>query len=90
MGGIYKQSNAPQGKDGSATDVMSPNKRKMHAFDLHRMLAKHNIPFKFNSNHPNKTIHAQRILAFFEDNVKVRKLAEAFYEGKRYFFYKFH
>ncbi len=81
LGGIYQQSNAPQGKDGSATDIMVLNKRKMHAFDLHRMLVRHNIPFQFNSNHPNKTLHCQRILASIKDNFQMKRLAEAFYEG---------
>lgn len=86
LGGIYKQSNAPQGKDGSATDIMSPSKRKILAYDLHRTIVRYGIPFTFNSHHPNKTITAQRILASLQDNTKVKILAEALYEGFKFFY----
>lgn len=81
MGGIYKLSKAPQGKDGSATDVMPKSKKIIHAKDLQRVLIRENIPFQFNSKHPLKTIHPQRILSALKDNDQVKKMAEAFYEG---------
>lgn len=36
LGGLYKATAAPQGKDGSATDVMAPPKRALAAMDLTR------------------------------------------------------
>jgi len=81
LGGIYKQTSAPQGKAGSATDVMSPNKRRLHAYDLHRMIVRNGIPFRFNSHHPNKTMTAQRLLAGLKDNSDVEKASNALFEG---------
>ena len=81
LGGIYKQTSAPQGKDGSASDVMPASKKKMHAIDLHRMIVRHNIPFRFSSYHINKTFLIQRLMSMVKENEKVQKLAEAFYKG---------
>lgn len=63
---------------------MAPNRKKMDAFDLHRLIIRHNIPFRFNSKHPNKTITAQRILASIKNNEELARLAKVFYEGKNY------
>lgn len=81
LGGVYKLTNASQGKDGSATDVMASSKKKIHHFDLQRMILRHKIPLRYNTYHPNKTIHAQRILCNLTNNEEIRKLANEFYEG---------
>jgi hypothetical protein len=37
LGGIYKQTNAPQGKDGSSSDVEPPQKKLLGSMDLVKM-----------------------------------------------------
>ena len=38
LGALYKATAAPQGKDGSASDVMAPPKRALAALDLARFV----------------------------------------------------
>ena len=50
LGGIYKQTKAPQGKNGSATDVMVPQKKLSIAKDLEIQLKRYGVPL----NQPKK------------------------------------
>jgi 2-hydroxychromene-2-carboxylate isomerase len=46
LGGIYKETKAPQGKDGSATDVMSPSKKISISNDLKLQLKRYQVTMK--------------------------------------------
>ncbi len=43
LGGIYKSIKAPQGKDGSASDIMPENKKVIYAKDLIRTMQRFDI-----------------------------------------------
>jgi len=62
LGGLYKLDQAPQGKDGSASDVMSPTKKALGARDLRRTLERYQVPLSFHSNHPVRSVDCQRLL----------------------------
>lgn len=79
LAGLYSGTSAPQGKAGSATDVMSDAKRSivmqgrcgcdvkyvcMHvSLDLERLAQRHDVPPLMPSSHPQKTLYAMRLLA---------------------------
>ncbi|KAI8583018.1 hypothetical protein K450DRAFT_297588 [Umbelopsis ramanniana AG] len=62
LGGIYQAVNAPQGKDGSATDVMSPAKKRLTSASLARTVDTYKLPLNFHPNHPVRTVNALRLL----------------------------
>jgi 2-hydroxychromene-2-carboxylate isomerase len=62
LGGLYADTKAPQGKDGSASDVMAPAKAKSNAYDLAREAKRWNVPLIWNSKHPIRSVKAMRIL----------------------------
>ncbi len=64
LGGLYELSQAPQGKQGSATDVLHPHKRLGYAKDLALQLGRNQAKFKFHPRHPVKSLNAMRLLAF--------------------------
>lgn len=81
MGGLYKATKAPQGKDGSATDVMPISKRIIFAKDLRRSILRHKIPFEMNSKHPIKSLMAQRILVSLREEQTKTKMIHRLYEA---------
>jgi len=81
LGGLYKATKAPQGKDGSATDVMPISKRIIFAKDLRRSILRHKIPFEMNSKHPIKSLMAQRILVSLREEQTKTKMIHRLYEA---------
>ena len=79
LGGLYADTNAPQGKDGSATDVMAPNKRALNSKDLLREAARWNVPLKYNSKHPIRSVLAMRALVNTNDLDQRARFAHALY-----------
>ncbi|XP_062521213.1 uncharacterized protein LOC134196160 [Corticium candelabrum] len=63
LGGLYEGTKAPQGKDGSATDVMSAAKRQIVNEDLIRTMKRHGIVASFPSGHPVQSLKAMRLLS---------------------------
>lgn len=53
---------APQGKDGSATDVMNSAKRLVTAADLRQQADRLGVPLRWNSRHPVRTVDALRLV----------------------------
>lgn len=104
LGGLYKETEAPQGKDGSAMDVMAPSKLSMTTqgtknsrlevkifeiiwgysyflkIDLRRQLYRFGINGSNPHHHPQKTLHAMRVLAGISDHDVRVQLSKAFYE----------
>jgi 2-hydroxychromene-2-carboxylate isomerase len=80
LGGLYKLDNALQGKDGSATDVMSREKQVAIAIDLKRNAARFQVPLRFPAKHPMRTLHAMRLLYITPDALKM-KVALALYRA---------
>jgi len=76
LGGIYKSIQAPQGKNGSASDVMPAAKQTIFAKDMRRQLFRYNIPFEWNPLHPIKTLKAQRLLTGISDHNERIKLSQ--------------
>jgi len=70
LGGVYKLTNAPQGKDGSASSVMSTRKQAIIQRDLLMQMSRFDVPFVPNELHPIKTIKAQRLLISVSDSVR--------------------
>lgn len=62
LGGLYHGAKAPQGKAGSATDVMPRAKRAMLSQDLRLQAAHVGAPLVWNSRHPVRTVAALRLL----------------------------
>jgi len=79
LGGLYKLTNAAQGKDGSATDVMSPARQRISSLDMLREAERANAPLRFNSKHPQKSLNCQRLLTLVHHSQKA-KLAAALYK----------
>lgn len=69
LGGLYRLTDAPQGKDGSATDVMSPAKQRVTALDTARQAKRHGVPLVFNSKHPVRSVEAMRLICSAPDDL---------------------
>lgn len=80
LGGLYKLDAAPQGAAGSATSVMPAAKQLLVRNDLLRQFERFHIPYSFPSQHPMKSIHAQRILCAVPEKDRARA-AHAFYKA---------
>lgn len=80
LGGLYRNSAAPQGKDGSATKVMSPAKRQVVASDLALQAARFGVRLSFNERHPIKTLNAMRLLTYASEERRPA-LAAALYRA---------
>ena len=80
LGGLYKDTDAPQGKDGSATDVMNKGKKKMLGRDLFLQASRHRAKVNFHPRHPVKSLYAQRLLAGAPDSVRA-DLTHALYRA---------
>ncbi|KAI9317370.1 thioredoxin-like protein [Zopfochytrium polystomum] len=81
LGGIYKATAAPQGKDGSATDVMPLNKRAIHTQELVNTLDRFQVPLQWHPNHPLRSINAGRLLHAVVDNADRRRLTHRLYKA---------
>ena len=79
LGALYKATNAPQGKDGSASDVMPMNKRALAAADLALFASRSNVELRFNPNHPVRSLNAMRLLAGTPNDEHRRALTHALY-----------
>jgi 2-hydroxychromene-2-carboxylate isomerase len=64
LGGLYAATDAPQGKGGSATTVMSAAKRLLTGHDLLMQAERFKVPLRFHPRHPVATLSAQRLLTF--------------------------
>ena len=53
---------APQGKDGSATDVMNPAKRLVTARALSVQAERVGAPLNWNPHHPVRSLEALRLI----------------------------
>eukprot|EP01080_Neovahlkampfia_damariscottae_P010326 gene10326-2742_t len=86
LGGIYKETKAPQGKNGSATDVMSPQKKLSISKDLQIQLKRYNVPLIQPKKWPMKSLKAQRLLVGVDKKTRIKlthKLYSAVWvEGK--------
>ena len=56
MGGIYHATKAPQGKEGSASDVMPVSKKILTNQDLQRTIQKFKIPLNWHPKHPVRSL----------------------------------
>lgn len=71
LGGIYEQNKAPQGKDGSASEVMSSAKQKLVKRDFHRILYRHGVTWPLRGPKKTKksmTLNAMRALTAANGN----------------------
>ncbi|RGB29955.1 DSBA-like thioredoxin domain-containing protein [Rhizophagus diaphanus] len=78
LGEIYKAIKAPQGKAGSATDVMPLPKKQYITKDLLRTVQRYNIELNFHPRHPIKTLYALRLLHATPQSYRAA-LTRAFY-----------
>eukprot|EP00128_Syssomonas_multiformis_P004728 Colp12_sorted_trinity150504_noHs@31918 len=67
LGGIYEATKAPQGKDGSASDVMPASKKQFFFRDFRMMIDRNKVPLKYPVDHPRKSLYAMRLLAAADD-----------------------
>lgn len=70
LGGLYDLSKAPQGKVGSAIDVMSPTKQKVLAHDLQIQVKHVGAPFLRNTKHPLRTVAALRLILSTQETLR--------------------
>lgn len=80
LGGLYKNTDAPQGKDGSASDVMPEPKRASAARDLLLEAGRQGAPLRLHARHPLRTLYAMRLLAAAPAATRAA-LAAALYEA---------
>ncbi|KJE93596.1 DSBA oxidoreductase [Capsaspora owczarzaki ATCC 30864] len=81
LGALYKATSAPQGKDGSASDVMPASKKAIAAADLALLAVRYNIPLRFNPMHPVRSLNAMRLLAGTKNDAHRRALTHALYRA---------
>ncbi|KAI9019938.1 thioredoxin-like protein [Hyaloraphidium curvatum] len=62
LGGIYRQIRAPQGKDGSASDLNAPQKQRYESRELYRTAKRWGVDLKFHPKHPVRSVRALRLL----------------------------
>jgi 2-hydroxychromene-2-carboxylate isomerase len=62
LGAIYKETKAPQGAAGSASDVFNAAKKDVSSKAFERTLKRYKIPLNFPSKHPQKTTSALRLI----------------------------
>ncbi|KAJ3113692.1 hypothetical protein HDU96_003057 [Phlyctochytrium bullatum] len=82
LGGIYNLTKAPQGKDGSASDVMAKSKRVIHTKDLFRTLERNSLRIKWHPQHPVRSVDALRLLHAVDQDARpalTHKLYEAYW-----------
>lgn len=62
LGAIYRQTAAPQGAAGSASDVFNAAKKAISSHAIARTLKRYQIPFNQPAKHPQKTTAALRLI----------------------------
>src|ERR1700744_653381 len=62
LGAIYRETAAPQGAAGSASDVFNPTKKAISSRAFNRTLKRYNIPLKQPATHPRRTPDALRLI----------------------------
>ena len=62
LGAIYRQTAAPQGAAGSASDVFNSTKKVVSAAAISRTLKRYKVPFRQADRHPQKTTAALRLI----------------------------
>jgi 2-hydroxychromene-2-carboxylate isomerase len=80
LGAIYRETAAPQGAAGSASDVFNPTKKRVISQALRRTLQRNNVEVKWPSVHPRSPVLALRLLHHLpaEDRPK---LSQALYRA---------
>lgn len=80
LGSLYDMTKAPQGKDGSATDIMPAAKLARHKEDFQRELRRYQLPLKMHPQHPLKSVDAGRLICAFPPEHRLA-LAKALYKA---------
>ena len=62
LGAIYRQTAAPQGAAGSASDVFNATKKVVSSQAFNRTLKRYKVPFRQPDRHPQKTTSALRLI----------------------------
>ncbi len=62
LGGLYAATKAPQGKDGSASDVMPAAKKALFQQDLVREAERGAVTLNWNPKHPCRSVNALRLV----------------------------
>ncbi|XP_065911815.1 uncharacterized protein [Dysidea avara] len=81
LAGLYSGTSAPQGKAGSATDVMSDAKRSIVMNDLELVARRNGVPALMPSSHPQKTLYAMRLLASCPDMYTRSRITHSLYKA---------
>ncbi|KAL1799484.1 hypothetical protein ACET3X_003521 [Alternaria dauci] len=81
LGAIYRTVAAPQGADGSASDVFNAAKKAVAAQSMQRTLRRYNIRYNPPPQHPRKTVNALRLLYCVKDQEKRRILTERLFQA---------
>ncbi|KAJ3061627.1 hypothetical protein HDU98_002443 [Podochytrium sp. JEL0797] len=81
LGGIYELTKAPQGKAGSATDVMNSRKSKVLSEDFQRTFERFKIPLNWNKKHPVRSLEALRLLHSVGDQNTRKRLTKALFKA---------
>lgn len=81
LGGLYEATSATQGREGSATMVMSSNKVVLYTQDLVRQLRRRRVPYRTLDVPVQKTVTAMRLLAAISDNDLRAGLSRALYQA---------
>jgi 2-hydroxychromene-2-carboxylate isomerase len=80
LGAIYRQTAAPQGAAGSASDVFNPTKKAVSSNAINRALKRYNVPFNQPDRHPQKTTAALRLI-YSLPNEKRPTLSKALFKA---------
>jgi 2-hydroxychromene-2-carboxylate isomerase len=81
LGAIYRETSAPQGAGGSASDVFNPTKRAVTSHSMSRTLARYKIKYNPPPQHPRKSVNALRLLYCVPDGEERRVLSEKLFEA---------
>ena len=80
LGAIYRQTAAPQGAAGSASDVFNTTKKAVSSNAINRTLKRYNVPFNQPDRHPQKTTAALRLI-YSLPNEKRPTLSKALFKA---------
>ncbi|OAL29835.1 hypothetical protein AYO20_09028 [Fonsecaea nubica] len=64
LGAIYRETAAPQGAAGSASDVFNPTKKRLLSRAMHRSLRRSHVELNWPSAHPQSPVLALRLLYY--------------------------
>lgn len=81
LGALYEATNAPQGKAGSASDVMAPSKRALFSADMLRTRERNAVELRWPDAdaHPQSTVLALRTILTLADEADRQLLTHALY-----------